>query len=145
MLYFPSLSFSTGVKVAVVGSGVSGLVAAWMLQREHEVTLFEAEARLGGHTHTVTELQTGRAYEVDWNYLAEPNLGLDGSLYLSDFYNDTSRRTNQVSGTIDLDGGDAETGGDRESGASAERAKRPRRSRGPGYDKRRSRQDRLDE
>ena len=39
-------------RIAVVGAGVSGLVAADLLQRRHEVTLFEAEPRPGGHTHT---------------------------------------------------------------------------------------------
>lgn len=41
------------MKIAVVGSGVAGLTAAWILQETHEVTLFEARERLGGHTHTV--------------------------------------------------------------------------------------------
>jgi predicted NAD/FAD-binding protein len=40
-------------RLAVVGTGVSGLVAAERLCREHDVTVFEAERRLGGHTHTV--------------------------------------------------------------------------------------------
>jgi predicted NAD/FAD-binding protein len=43
-----------GQRIAVVGSGVAGLVAAWMLDRVHDVTLFEAEDYPGGHTHTIT-------------------------------------------------------------------------------------------
>lgn len=38
--------------IAVVGGGVAGLTAAYLLQRRHKVTLFEADGRLGGHTHT---------------------------------------------------------------------------------------------
>lgn len=39
--------------VAVVGSGISGLAAAWLLSRRHRVTLLERDGRLGGHTYTV--------------------------------------------------------------------------------------------
>ena len=40
-------------RIAVVGSGISGLTAAWLLSQRHQVTLFERDTRLGGHTHTV--------------------------------------------------------------------------------------------
>ncbi len=39
-------------RIAVVGSGVAGLTAAWVLQRDADVTLYEADNRLGGHAHT---------------------------------------------------------------------------------------------
>jgi predicted NAD/FAD-binding protein len=39
-------------RVAVVGSGISGLAASWLLSRRHDVVLFEQASRLGGHTHT---------------------------------------------------------------------------------------------
>ena len=41
-------------RLAVVGGGVAGIVAAWKLRDRAEVTLFENQPRLGGHTHTVT-------------------------------------------------------------------------------------------
>lgn len=41
-------------RIAVVGGGVAGIGAAWLLARHHEVTLFEGQPRLGGHTNTVT-------------------------------------------------------------------------------------------
>ena len=41
------------LRVAVVGTGVSGLAAAWLLAGQHEVTVYESASRLGGHSHTV--------------------------------------------------------------------------------------------
>lgn len=57
------------MRVAVVGSGIAGLSSAWLLSREHEVVLFEAEARLGGHTHTHEVEQSGRRYRVDSGFI----------------------------------------------------------------------------
>lgn len=40
-------------KIAIVGTGIAGMTTAYLLAREHEVTVFEARDRIGGHTHTV--------------------------------------------------------------------------------------------
>src|ERR1700760_2674562 len=47
------------MKIAIVGTGVSGLVAAHHLHRHHEITVYEAAARIGGHTHTVRVPEPG--------------------------------------------------------------------------------------
>jgi len=56
-------------RIAVVGSGIAGLSAAWLLSRQHEVTLFEADSRLGGHTHTVDVQVDGKSFAVDTGFL----------------------------------------------------------------------------
>jgi len=57
------------MRIAVVGSGIAGLASAWLLSREHEVTLFEANDYLGGHTHTHDVEIGGRAYAVDTGFI----------------------------------------------------------------------------
>lgn len=56
-------------RVAVVGAGVSGLSAAWLLGQRYAVTLFEAGDYLGGHTHTVDVELEGRSHPVDTGFL----------------------------------------------------------------------------
>jgi uncharacterized protein len=46
-------------RIAVVGSGIAGMSAAWLASSEHNVTVYEREQRIGGHTHTV-DAQTSR-------------------------------------------------------------------------------------
>lgn len=53
----------------MVGSGISGLASAWLLSRAHEVTLFEANDYLGGHTHTHAIKLWGQEYAVDTGFI----------------------------------------------------------------------------
>jgi predicted NAD/FAD-binding protein len=56
-------------RVAVVGSGISGLSAAWALGEWADVTLFEADRRFGGHAHTVDLTLGGVTHGVDTGFL----------------------------------------------------------------------------
>jgi uncharacterized protein len=67
------------MKIAIVGSGITGMSAAWALRDVHEVTLFEKADRLGGHSNTVTIDYDGASIDVDtgfivYNALNYPNL-----------------------------------------------------------------------
>ena len=57
------------MKIAIVGTGIAGNVAAYRLQREHEITVFEAAGHIGGHTHTHAVEQGGREYAVDTGFI----------------------------------------------------------------------------
>lgn len=57
------------MRIAVIGSGIAGLASAWWLDGEHEVTLFEANDYLGGHTHTHALQVGGRQMAVDTGFI----------------------------------------------------------------------------
>ena len=57
------------MRIAVIGSGISGLASAWLLSRAHAVTLFETQDYLGGHTHTHRVRMQGRWYAVDSGFI----------------------------------------------------------------------------
>lgn len=56
-------------RIAVIGSGIAGLSAAWRLSLAHDVTLYEADRRPGGHAHTVTARVDAQDIEVDTGFI----------------------------------------------------------------------------
>lgn len=67
------------MRIAIIGSGISGLAAGWYLSRKHEVSLFEKDTRLGGHTNTVMVENGGDPIPVDTGFIVHndrtyPNL-----------------------------------------------------------------------
>ncbi|MEQ9332560.1 FAD-dependent oxidoreductase [Thalassobaculum sp.] len=67
------------MRIAVIGSGIAGLSAAWLLSSRHDVTLYEKDARLGGHANTLSVEYDGARIDVDtgfivYNEITYPNL-----------------------------------------------------------------------
>ena len=107
--------------IAVIGSGIAGLSAAWLLAKAHRVTLFEAEARLGGHSHTVEVARPGGPVAVDtgfivYNEAAYPNLT---ALFA---HLDVPTKISQMSFSVSLDGGALEYAGTDLRGLFAQRS-----------------------
>lgn len=57
------------MRIAVIGSGIAGLTSAWLLQRKHQVTVFEKNNYIGGHTATKTVKVQGQDYQVDTGFI----------------------------------------------------------------------------
>lgn len=120
----PSASAPTDgsrLRIAVVGSGISGLSCAWLLARRHEVTLFEAHARVGGHSHTVdAPSAAGGSVPVDTGFIvynepAYPNLT---ALFR---HLDVPTRASDMSFAVSLDDGALEYAGTDLNGLFAQR------------------------
>ena len=108
------------LKIAVVGAGISGLSAAWLLSRRHEVTVFEAEGRPGGHSHTVESPSPTGPTPVDtgfivYNEATYPNLT---ALFA---HLGTPSRPSEMSFAVSIGAGDLEYSGAGVAGLFAQR------------------------
>lgn len=61
------------MKIAIIGSGISGLTAAYLLNRQHQISVFEASDWVGGHTHTVDVQVDGHLYAIDTGFIVFNN------------------------------------------------------------------------
>ena len=97
------------LKVAVIGSGVSGLSCAWLLGQRHEVTLYEAEDRLGGHVNTIDVETDAGPLAVDTGFIVY-NVANYPNLTALFTYLGVPTRATEMSFGVSLDGGALEYG-----------------------------------
>ena len=81
-------------RIAVIGGGIAGLSAAWLLSRRHEVTLYEKEDWLGGHAHTVDVETAGGPLAVDTGFIVYNRANYPNFVQLLDHLEVASTETN---------------------------------------------------
>ena len=97
--------------IAVVGAGISGMSAAWLLSGRHKVTLYEAQSRLGGHSHTVEAPGPDGALPVDMGFIVYNEANYPNLVALFDHLGVATKPSN-MGFSVSLDGGRVEYGGD---------------------------------
>lgn len=99
-----SSALPAGQRIAVVGAGVAGLAAAWLLSKRHQVTLFEANGYPGGHSNTVEAEVQGRRIAVDTGFIVFNDINYPNLLHLFDRLGVPSEPSN-MSFALSLDEG----------------------------------------
>ncbi len=108
------------MKIAVIGTGIAGMGAAWLLNKSHDVTIYEKNDRIGGHSNTVDIEYNGAPMAVDtgfivYNHLNYPNLtGLFRELMVE-------TQASTMSFSVSVDGGRLEWSSDSLSTIFAQR------------------------
>ena len=97
------------MKIAIIGTGITGNAAAWLLHKDHEITVYEQDSRIGGHSNTVSgenhpDVDTGFIVYNEWTY---PNL-----IALFDHLCVKTEKADMSFG-VSLEGGKVEYSGDK--------------------------------
>lgn len=113
--------------IAVIGTGISGMAAAWLLAKRHNVTVFEKDDRVGGHSNTVTLDTPGGPVAVDTGFIVFNDRNYPNLVALFDHLGVASHATD-MSFSASLDGGRFEYSGSGLMGllAQARNIARPR-------------------
>ncbi len=98
------------LRIAVIGSGISGLASAWLLSQQHQVTLFEKDDRLGGHSNTVEVPHGEGAVAVDTGFIVYNPVNYPNLVKFLDTLGVSSRETDMSFG-LSLDQGRLEYSG----------------------------------
>jgi uncharacterized protein len=98
------------LKIAVIGAGISGMSAAWLLSQRHDVTIYEAEDRAGGHSHTVDAPDGEGEVPVDMGFIVYNEANYPNLVALFDHLGVTTQHSDMSFG-VSLDGGAMEYGG----------------------------------
>nr|WP_245281212.1 FAD-dependent oxidoreductase [Methylobacterium sp. ZNC0032] len=115
------------MRIAVIGAGISGLSAAWLLGQAHDVVLFEAAPRLGGHANTVRIAGDGGETAVDTGFIVYNEATYPNFVALMAHLGVVTQAT-EMSFAVSLDGGRLEYSGTSVAGLFAQRSNlvRPR-------------------
>ncbi|MEQ1523562.1 MAG: FAD-dependent oxidoreductase [Aestuariivirga sp.] len=98
-------------RIVVIGSGIAGLSAAWLLSQRHDVTLIEAEHRIGGHSNTVNCTTPDGPVAVDTGFIVYNTATYPNLMALFDYLNVPTTPSLMGFG-VSLDGGACEYSGD---------------------------------
>lgn len=115
------------MRLAVIGAGISGISAAWLLGQAHDVVLFEAAPRLGGHANTVRVADGCGETAVDTGFIVYNEATYPNFIALMDHLHVATQPT-EMSFAVSLDGGRLEYSGTSVAGLFAQRSNlvRPR-------------------
>ncbi len=115
------------LNIAVVGTGIAGMSAAWLLNQGHRITLYERNDRIGGHSNTVDVATPHGTIPVDTGFIVYNERNYPNLTALFEHL-DVPTRDSEMSFAASLDGGDMEYAGTDLNGLLGQRANmvRPR-------------------